>query len=699
MDISVEPYSAAAPDRSNLQLPQIIKVLRRHVVLIGACTLAAAALGFVYGHSVPKTYTASSSITVEGQRFAIPELQGALRQDNSPDPMPFVHTEVQVLTTRGLVQGVITKLHMDQDAEFNPALRPPSLTDQAKSWIASLVPKSPSTGGAAAGPDESVLNSVQKAFGVFQDNRSLVIAMSFTAENPRLAASFLNTLTTDYIQGRATMRADANRGADDTLTVRIAEAKAGLDAIENQMRDLRSRGDIVALRAGTVGQQQVEELASAAAKASVDRTQIEATYNKATSLSKQGSSDALAGVLDSPTISQLRGQETTAASKLAQLGAYYGSDHPKVRQAAAELASVKSQLAGETNRIIASLGAQLKVSRDKEADLQKQLATARTTSVKGENAHAQLDQLQQEAGTRRDLYKTLLEREQQTVAQPVATQTPDVRVLSLAVPPGAPSGPNVKMIVGMSGLSGTILGCLIALLRIGSVDGFESPADVTRETGLPVLGTIRRGLARRGMANRVLAAPHGPEVEALRALRGRLRFTRNTGAPRCVLFTSALHAGDADDVAAAFARTAAASGEHVLLVEADLENPVLARMFTAPATGLAAVLQGSSDWRSAVMADPRGPLDLLLGGQKVASGAQAMLSGAAMQNLIVEARQIYDLVVLAGPQAKSPDCVTLGQRADVTVLVLGARSGLTARQAATRLREGAISAVTALLVA
>ena len=477
--------------------------------------------------------------------------------------------------------------------------------EQAKAAIKALLPQS--SQGPTPGLDESVLNAVEKSLAIFQDNRSLVIAAAFTAQDPRLAANFVNTLIGDYIQSRADRRIAVNRGADDTLLARIAEAKGNLDAIESKMRDMRSRGDIVNLRAGSVGQQQAEELATAAAKASVDRAQLEANWNRATALGKQGSSEALAGVLDSPTISRLRDQESVASSKVAELSSRYGSSYPGIRSATADLQSVRAQLSGEVSRIVASLGAQLKVARDKEAELLAQLAVARTSGVQAENAHAQLDQLQQEAATRRALYQTLLQREQQTVAQPVSSEIPDVRVLSAASPPGMPSGPNTGMIVGMGGLSGAVLSCLLAMLRLRSVDGFGDAAEVTRATGMAVLATMRRSLLQPDLVNRVLGAPGGPEGEAMRALRMRLRFAGRTGAPRCVLVTPALRHGKATELAAALARQAAIEGEQVLLIEVNFSAPNLDRLFHVRSSSFAGVLRGESNWHDSVIADPRTP--------------------------------------------------------------------------------------------
>jgi polysaccharide biosynthesis transport protein len=702
MDVPVASLSRlSAHERGNsVRLTQFVKSLRQHVWLIVLCSIAVAAAAFLYGRSVPKTYTASNAITVEGDRFAIPELQGALRSTNAPDPMPWVRTEVQALTSRALIESVASRLGLDKNPEFNAALRPPTLMQQAKNFIQSFLPQASDT-GPVPGPDEAVTNAVTHALVVFQDNRSLVISTSFTAQDPRLAADFINTLTTTYIQNRASQRVNANRGANDVMVQRIDKVKAELDGIEQKMRDLRSTGGLVGLRAGSVSQQQLEELAMAAAKAGVDRSQLEANWNRATALSKQGLSDALVSVLGSPTISNLREQESIASRRVAELSAHYGADYPSVRSARADLQAAQNQVNSEVQRIVSSLGAQVRVAREQETQVQKQLAEAREVSVLAENQQAQLAQLQQEATTRRSLYQSLLTSEQQTSAQPIGTETPDVRILSAAVPPGSPSGPNMKLITGMGGLTGAVLGCLLAVLRIRTVDSFESTAEMTESLGVPVLGIVPRNLLRRGrgaLARRVVEAPAEGEAEAMRIIRGQLRFAGRTNAPRSVVFTAITGDETSWGIAAAFARVAAADGERVLLIEGNLQSPGLSTLLGARTDGLAQVLTAGADWRDAMSSDDQTPLDLLLAGRQLA-GTQALLSSGAFQNLLVEARQDYQLVVLNAPAVDTADTAALALRVDATILAVDARTEqAAAREAIARLASVTRASLTAVMM-
>lgn len=691
MDISVPSNPAPAQAAGVLRLNQLIRVLRRHMVLILVFGLVAAVAAYSVSRSLPKVYTATSALTVEGERFAIPELQGALRSDASSDPMPWVRTEVQALTSRALLTQVIAKLHLENDPEFNPVLRPVGTVQQLRERItAALTPVLPTGPDSPPlpGPDEAVLASVNKALSVFQDNRSLVISLAFTAEDPRRAAEFLNTLVNDYVRTRAERRINANQGANATIAQRIDQVRADLTSIEQKMRDLRSKGELVNLRAGSVGQQQAEELATAAARATLERSQLEISFERATAAAKSGSSEALASVLNSPTISRLRDQEGAASRKVAELSTRYGPDYPGVRSVGAELSSARRQLSEEASRIVASLGAQLRVARGQEADVQRQLDAARRAGVKSENSRAELDQLQQEATSRRALYQTLLERAQQTVAQPSGSETPDVRIISPAVPPGSPSGPNTKLTALMGGAGGALLGCLIALTRIRSTDGFESATEVTDATGLPVFGTVSPTLVRRGRG--VLGTPPrlgAADADTMRQLRDRLRYAGRSSSPRSVVFVPVSDSPLAARTAAAFARTAAMGGERVLLIEGNLQRPSLAALLSTAPGGLQRVL-GGDDWEEAVTHDPSG-LAVLLSHTKRADGPMP-LSGVPLQNLLVEARQEYDLVVMDAPPGTSANASVLVQQVDVAVLLVEARAGQAAVQdVASRL--GAVS--------
>ncbi len=668
MDVSMGNASMLTRPAEGLPLGSLLRLFRRRAWLLILCGLLGAAGAFAYARTLPKTYTASSLVAVEGDRIAIPELQGALRTEAAPDPMPFVRTEMQAVASRDLLRTVTRKLNLAGLPEFNGSLRKPGFMDQAKAAMKALLPQSHEDTGPAPSQEEAVLNAVARSLAVFQDNRSLVIEVSFSAQDPALAAQVVNTLLSEYVASRASRRVQANQGANSALTERIDQVRVDLAGLEQKMRDLRTKGELVGLRAGSVGQQQVEELATAATRAGVERAQLQTQYDRAAALAKQGSSDALASVLGSPTVSQLRAQESAASRRVAELGSHYGSNYPGMESARAELGSIQGHLRQETDRIVNSLGTQLKAARENEANLNAQLEASRRTGVTGENARAELEQLQQEVTSRRTLYQTLLERAQQTVVQPSGTETPDVRVVTQAFPPNDPSAPNIKVTTGSGAAAGLMLGCLLTLTGLRNSRTFHTPADLAAASGFLPSGTLRHGARRR-----VAAVPSGAEAEALRGLRFRVARLGHTSAPHSVMCTGLSDRDHAARVAVGLARVAALDGDRVLLVEGDFDRPRVLQLLNMAQGELGLVLQGGKDWRDALLRDAQTPLHVL-GLRQSPSQAHAALTGTAFQNLLVEASAQYDLVVLTCAAAGRPDALGVAQRTDAVVLVIDGKA-------------------------
>lgn len=689
MDISLPTTGVAEQAADGWQVGQLLGAVRRRAWLIGLLAAAGAAAAYGGARTVPKSFTASAQVAVEGERVAIPELKGVLRNDSPGDPMPWVRTETLAITSRDLVMQVTNELHLRERPEFNPDLRPhTALGDaiaRAKAAALSLLPKHEAADEAPAQTDEIVLGEAMRALSVFNDGRSLIILVSFTSQDPKLSADFANRLATAYIASRGGRRTAANEDANKSLTARVETARNDLADIERQMRDLRSRNELVGVRAGSIGQQQAEELATATARAGVEAAQLQTQYDRAAALAGSGSSDALASVLNSPTISSLRQQEGTARSKMADLGARYGSGYPGVRAASAELAAAQRGVQEETRRIIASLGSQLGAAKAQLAGLQKQLADARRAGVTSENAAAQLLQLQQEATTRRALYQTLLERAQQTVAQPSSSGITDVRVVSQAAAPLYPSAPNMKVATGAGGVGGGLLGVLLALTVLRPSARMREPGDIRALLGFPVTAVLRRGLigrGRTGIAARVVQDPGGPEAEALRSLRVQLGRLGRVARPRSFVFAGSAEDGSAFPaavaVAVALARVVALDGDRVLLIEGNLRRPRATAVLAQRAEGLRSVLTEGQSWRDRVQRDGGAPMDVLAVTQPL-DGTHALLGSEQFQNLLSDAQADYDLVVLTAPPATAADTVLLAGRADVTALVL--QGGLDDREA------------------
>ena len=137
--LAVIPAGADCPPKSSnvRSVEQLAKSLWRRRIFIGLCSILLGAL-LRRTKQLPKRFTAGGLVTVDTQRFTVPELQGLVGVDNLVDPSPQVRSETLLLRSPALLRKLVDELNLAEDPEFNPLLRPAGIVDQAKAFARSL---------------------------------------------------------------------------------------------------------------------------------------------------------------------------------------------------------------------------------------------------------------------------------------------------------------------------------------------------------------------------------------------------------------------------------------------------------------------------------------------------------------------------------------------------------------------------------
>jgi polysaccharide biosynthesis transport protein len=502
--------------------------------------------------------------------------------------------------------------------------------------------------------------------------------VTFTSERPERAAQIVNHLFESYLAEKREVRASRNREGLTALQARLEEARIELGAAEQRVRDFRARHGIVTVRAGSVSQQQVEDLTTAVARASDERARMSANWEHAQTMARRGTiATDTADVLTSQTVGRLRDREAEAIRRVSDLSTTLGPNHPSRRAAEAELAAARAGLAAEARRIVASLGEQAQAAREREAELQRRLQEASRAATRLSAVQAELLQMEKDSDTRRALYQNLMQRVEQSASEPRDPQVLGVQIISYAVPPNDPSAPRPAMSGAVGMFLGVCLGGLVTVYRGQQRGPFRDLRELAEVTRLPVLAAVPRASSWRGPGSllaRVTGDPRGPEAEALRGLRAQLRFMAPHAAPRSVAFAAATANESASSLAAAFARVAAADGLRVLLIEGDLQRPSLAAALGATeGKGLLAALSNSTPWSDSVASDDAGmPLDMLLI-TEAPPNARQLLESVRFQQLLADAAEEYNLVVVNAPAVTlGAEAMVLAHCVDATVLVVEA---------------------------
>lgn len=282
-------------------------------------------------------------------------------------------------------------------------------------------------------------------------------------------------------------------------------------------------------------------------------------------------------------------------------------------------------------------------------------------------------------------------RELQVLA---ALQTGNAELVQRAEKPTSASSPEPVRNTLVAGVLGLLLGVGLALILDRLDRRLKDPREVEEIFGRPILGMVPESRALSTAAedsNRLPAA----EAEAFRMLRANLRYFDVSREIRSVVVTSATPGEGKSTVAWNLAAAAAEAGARVLLVEADLRHPSLARRHDLPAErGLTTVLSEratSAEAASRVTlqgqaANGAGPsFDALLAGP-LPPNPTDLIESERMADLLASASKDYDLVVIdTPPTTVVSDAIPLVKQVSGVIVV--SRFGQTTRDAAAHLHR------------
>lgn len=249
------------------------------------------------------------------------------------------------------------------------------------------------------------------------------------------------------------------------------------------------------------------------------------------------------------------------------------------------------------------------------------------------------------------------------------------RSLDAAAVPNAPARPNVRLFVVIGAMTGLLVGLGQAFVRAIVDRRVRQAGQIESEIGIAVLATIPFLSSIGG--GRLLGEPgddrsgkHFAVSESFRELRTNLTFIDVDQPPRIITITSALPGEGKSTVAANLARIIGESGTRVILVDADLRRPTVARSFRLPASvGLTDVLVGRASIDDVLQdVDEMGTVQVLAAGTLPPNPSE-LLGSRAMRDTLRRLGERAMVIVDAPPLLPVTDAAVLSTVTDGLLLV------------------------------
>jgi capsular exopolysaccharide synthesis family protein len=681
------PAAAAMPgappiEPEGLNLAALLGALRRRRGVLIACLLLFPLVAFVAAKTLTPRYTAATTVMFEPTEYAARELQSILRDESTTDAV--LASQVEIIRSLSVARRLVRRFGLVEREEFAWWLQDRASAEgwawRAQARVAEgLAQLSPMVGEMLAPsppPDTppGELAEIQAAEAVLDQlavqvvRNSRVLQIRFTSEDPQLAAQVANLAAELYLADQLDAKFDAVRRANDWLDQRVAALRREVSRNEAEIAELRAASGLTRGVNAGLQTEQISRITQDLIEARNTLAGAEARLGTVRAGAAGANADLTA--LGSANLVAQRVARDEAQREVNRLSATLGSGHPDVRAAAGRLGAADRAVATETSRVVQALDAEARAARARVASLEASLAEQQDRLNRTQGAEIRINALERETEAARSLLRAVLERSQTTVSQ-TAIEKPDARILSPATVPGVPSFPKPLLFVAAATALGGLFGLLLVWFLEQADSTLRSGDEVRGALGLPCLALVprlRRGiLGRHRVEDYVARKPLSPFAEAMRTLRAALWL--GSDPPKVVLVSAARPGEGKTTTAIALARSAAMNGERVLLIDCDIRQPSVGRLFrTEGAPGITDLLLGQAGYEQILRRDHLTALDWIPAGAAEIHSLGLFMS-EAMAALLERVRRDYDLVVLDAPPALAmADARVVARLADATLL-------------------------------
>lgn len=367
------------------------------------------------------------------------------------------------------------------------------------------------------------------------------------------------------------------------------------------------------------------------------------------------------GITD-PGLTEVIARFNSALLGYERLDASTGQENTVRKRTLAELTNTRGSILEAVNNVKRSLNIYRK-------ELEKQASQLSSRIHDVPDQERGLLEITRQQQIKQELYLYLLQVKEETNISLAATSE-KARVITDPVIPNSPASPRKSII----GLAAIVLGLFLPLVIIYTLRLFQVTIRNKEELEYLSQPVVIGEIGRNTGEDFLIAGANcsTPILELFRALRNNLRFILNTPDKQVILITSTLPNEGKTFIAANLAATFSLTDQKVLLIGADIRNPGLAEQLHFPlGEGLTAYLSGETDkWQSLVQSPAGAPRLHVLQGGVVPPNPNELLMSPRFKQLIREARECYDIILLdSAPVGAVSDTFLLGGLADTTLYI------------------------------
>lgn len=613
-------------EEGGLNLGQVGAALRRRALLIVGCTGVVATAAVLKAETDPPIYQGqfeilTQAVTAESKAIAnVPQALGSKDAIAFPESEKDVATTIRVLQSPRVLNSVVEKLQTKY----------PNL--EYESFVRGLI-----------------IASSQKN----------ILTVGYVAADKQLVSDVLNELADAYLDFSSKDRQEDINQAIAFVQGRISQGglRQRVEELQNKLRTLRRVNNLIepSQKAGEVSGQ-IATLTQQQLSNRVEYEQMMAQYKELQKeLAQQPVERAGNSILsENSRYQKILDEIQQADIQIKTESAKFTDINPTIQTLRQRKANLIPMLNGEEQRVqkefqsrIQTLYARDLSLADKVDKLNAELRNLATVTRDYENIQREL--VIATEGLNQFLTKQqALEIEKSQKQQPWKLLDPQ---LTKVENPEAMSQ-SARKNLALGGALGLLLGVGAALVVDKLSNVFYTSKDLKETTRLPLLGVVpfSKELAiiskQDGQASGVHQTARASFFEVFRSLYTNILLLGSDTPIRSLVVSSATPEDGKTTVAIQLALAAAAMGQRVLLVDANLRCPTIhKRVGLMNIQGLTDIISSELEWSNVIERSPLEDNLYVMAAGPVPPDSTRLLASVKMQDLMNELHSSFDLVI------------------------------------------------------
>lgn len=635
--------------------------------------------------AITPIYRAAATLMIEQKGAKVVSIEQVYGLEGAGSE--YLQTQFELLKSRALAERVVRQLNLTTHAEFDPRQQPEPLID-IKGLLANfdfhkVVPAT--MPGDLEDPEalteaeifDQVTRSFMERVTIAPQGKSQLVQVQVEMADAQTAAIAANALANGFIESQLEATMEMSMTATNWMNSRLGELRTKLKDSEDRLQAFREAENLVDVDGvTTISAAELSLTGDRMIDARRQRAEAESQYRQVQTM-RGGGWQRLAtipAVLGHPLIQQFKTEQAKAQAKVEELSKRYGPRHPAMTAARSELSAAEGSLKGQVEQIVAGIERNYQLAIANENSLRASFDANKSQIQDISRKEFQLRELQREVDGNRALYDTFMTRLKETAAT-ADLETANARVVDPATVPTEPVKPKKTLIVAIAALLALFAGVGLTLLLDALNNTFKSTEEIENRLNIPVLGILpqMKVQERRELARMFTADTDKSFSESIRTIRTGVVLSGMDHPHKVMVITSSIP-GEGKSTVSANLAFALGQMERVLLIDADLRRPTLAKSFEFPVgtPGLANLIAGTARLEECIQQVDG--IDMVCAGT-VPPNPLELLSSPRFAKAMEVLKNKYDRIIIDSPPTQAvSDAIVLSTFADSLLYVVKSAS-------------------------